>query len=399
MSTREAVNVIYMDYQATTPADPRVVRAMEPYWSEMFGNPHSAEHVFGWTADAAVEKARGQVAALIGADPDEIIFTSGATEANNLAVLGIARASPPTRRRVVVSAVEHKCVLSAARAAAGEGFDVQIIPVGRDGLINMSLLGAAIHEYVALVSVMAVNNEIGTVQPLSEIAALCKTAGVIFHTDAAQALSAIPLDVGAVGVDLMSLSGHKAYGPKGIGALFVRRDLSLRPHPIIHGGGQEGGLRSGTLPTPLCVGFGEACRILAQDRNLEVTRIGFLRDRLLARLLAAVPDLQVNGSLSDRHAGNLNVRFPEADSSLVLQKLHPHLAASSGSACTSGQAETSHVLRALGLSVPEAEASIRLSIGRFTTERDIDLAVGYLAEAVGSRSTAGSASHLMVSDT
>ena len=339
-----------MDYQATTPADLRVVEAMQPYWSAIYGNPHSADHAFGWSADAAVETARGHIAALIGADADEIVFTSGATEANNLAVLGIARASRPARKRIVVSAIEHKCVLAAARAAADDGFEVITIPVGADGIVDPRAVAAVVDDCTALVSVMAVNNEIGTVQPLSEIAAVCAGVGAVFHTDAAQALNVLPIDVGTIGADLMSLSAHKAYGPKGMGALFVRRNLRVRPKPIIHGGGQEGGLRSGTLPTPLCVGFGEACRILVDERDGDAKRISALRDRFLAALLKAVPGLTVNGDKAARHPGNLNLLFSQMDASLLLQNLHPNVAASTGSACTSGEPEPSHVLRAIGLS-------------------------------------------------
>lgn len=378
---RGAKDGIYMDYQATTPADPRVVEAMQPYWSAMYGNPHSADHTFGWSADAAVETARGHIAALIGADPDEVVFTSGATEANNLAVLGIARASPVTRKRIVVSAIEHKCVLAAARAAADEGFDVTTVTVGSDGIVDPRAIAGVLDDRVALVSVMAVNNEIGTVQPLSEIAALCTAAGAVFHTDAAQALNALPIDVAALGVDLMSLSAHKAYGPKGIGALFVRRGLRVRPKPIIHGGGQEGGLRSGTLPTPLCVGFGEACRILASERDSDVQRMRVLHDRFLAELLKCVPVLKVNGAQASRHPGNLNLLFPSIDASLLLQHLHPNVAASTGSACTSGQPEPSHVLRAIGLSSEDANASIRFGFGRFTTQNEVAYAAAMVARA------------------
>lgn len=372
---------IYMDYQATTPADPRVVEAMQPYWSALYGNPHSADHAFGWSADAAVEAARGHIAALIGADPDEIVFTSGATEANNLAVLGIARASPITRKRIVVSAIEHKCVLAAARAAADEGFEVITVPVEADGIVDPRAIAGVLDDRVALVSVMAVNNEIGTVQPVSEIAALCTAAGAVFHTDAAQALNALPLDVAALGVDLMSLSAHKAYGPKGMGALFVRRGLRVRPKPIIHGGGQEGGLRSGTLPTPLCVGFGEACHILARERDGDAQRMRVLHERFLAELLKSVPGLKVNVDKASRHPGNLNLLFPSIDASLLLQHLHPNVAASTGSACTSGQPEPSHVLRAIGLSPEDANASIRFGIGRFTTENEVDEAARHVSEA------------------
>ena len=378
---RGANDGIYMDYQATTPTDPRVVGAMQPYWSVMYGNPHSADHTFGWRADAAVEIARGHIAALIGADPDEIVFTSGATEANNLAVLGIARASPVTRKRIVVSAIEHKCVLAAARAAADEGFEVTKVRVGSDGIVDPRAIAEVLDNRVALVSVMAVNNEIGTVQPLPEIAALCTSVGAVFHTDAAQALSSLPIDTTALGVDLMSLSAHKAYGPNGIGALFVRRGLRVRPKPIIHGGGQEGGLRSGTLPTPLCVGFGEACRILASERDGDVQRMRVLHDRFLAKLLKNVPGLMVNGDQASRHPGNLNLLFPSIDASLLLQHLHPNIAASTGSACTSGQPEPSHVLRAIGLSSEDANASIRFGFGRFTTQDEVDYAATMVARA------------------
>lgn len=381
MSKRGAKGGIYMDYQATTPADRRVVEAMQPYWSAMYGNPHSADHAFGWSADAAVETARGYIAALIGAGTDEIVFTSGATEANNLAVLGIARASPPARKRIVVSAIEHKCVLAAARAAADEGFEVITVSVGADGIVDPRAVAAVVDDRTALVSVMAINNEIGTVQPLSELAALCAAAGAVFHTDAAQALNALPIDVGMLGVDLMSLSAHKAYGPKGIGALFVRRNLHVRPKPIIHGGGQEAGLRSGTLPTPLCVGFGEACRILADERDRDMCRVRVLKDKFLTELMKTVPSLTVNGDQALRHPGNLNLLFRSIDASLLLQHLHPNVAASTGSACTSGQLEPSHVLHSIGLSPEEASGSIRFSIGRFTTEHDINEAARHVSNA------------------
>jgi cysteine desulfurase len=374
----EAMVSVYLDYQATTPTDPRVVAAMQPYWTEIYGNPHSTDHAFGWSADKAVEVARSQIAALLGADPEEIVFTSGATEANNLAVLGIARASSPERRRIVVSAIEHKSVLAAARAAADEGFEIVTAPVKASGLVDLHALADRIDERVALVSIMAVNNEIGTAQPLRDISALCATAGAIFHSDAAQALGVAPIDVADLGVDLISLSAHKVYGPKGIGVLYVRRGLTPRPKPIIHGGEQEGGLRAGTLATPLCVGFGEACQILAEKRASDVARIERLRDRLLDGIRQAIPDIVVNGTLGERHPGNLNLRFPSVEASVLLQHLHPHVAASTGSACTSGQPEASHVLSAIGLSPPEADASIRMSIGRFTTEREVDCSAEHI---------------------
>lgn len=277
MST-EAFEAVYLDYQATTPADPRVIEAMQPYWSAVYGNPHSADHAFGWKADAAVEAARAEIAGLIGADPDEIVFTSGATEANNLAILGITRGAPPPRRRIVISAIEHKCVIAAARAAAHEGYAVTVVPVGADGIIDVGAISATLDDQVAIVSVMTVNNEIGTIQPIEQIGELCRSRGIIFHTDAAQALSFLEIDVDKFNVDLMSLSAHKIYGPKGIGALYVRRDSKIRPKPIIHGGGQELGLRSGTVPTPLCVGFGEACRIIRMEEGSMNAPLSDMRD-------------------------------------------------------------------------------------------------------------------------
>jgi cysteine desulfurase len=373
---------VYLDYQATTPADPRVVEAMQPYWTGVCGNPHSADHAFGWQADAAVEAARAEIASLIGADPDEIIFTSGATEANNLAILGIARAAPPSRRRIVVSAIEHKCVLAAARAAADEGFEVTTVPVGPDGIVDIEALTATLDDRVALVSVMTVNNEIGTIQPVDEIGALCQSLSVTFHTDAAQALSFLEINVGRLNVDLMSLSAHKIYGPKGIGALYVRRDSRIKPKPIIHGGGQELGLRSGTVPTPLCVGFGEACRIIRMEKGSMNAPLSDMRDNFLRSLLETIPDTKVNGTMAARHPGNLNVQFPGLEAERILNGLQPHVAASTGSACTSGQPEPSHVLRAIGLSNNEAESSIRFSLGRFTTISEMDFTILAIASAV-----------------
>jgi cysteine desulfurase len=373
---------VYLDYQATTPADPRVVEAMQPYWSGVYGNPHSADHAFGWQADAAVEAARAEIAGLIGADPDEIVFTSGATEANNLAIIGIVRAAPPRRRRIIVSAIEHKCVLAATRAAAEEEFEVTTLPVGPDGIVDAEVLRAALDDRVALVSVMTVNNEIGTIQPIEKIGELCKSRDIVFHTDAAQALSFLEIDVGKFGVDLMSLSAHKIYGPKGIGALYVRRDSGIKPKPIIHGGGQEFGLRSGTLPTPLCVGFGEACRIILLEGCSMAAPLSRMRDYFLHRLLEAVPSIKVNGSMTSRHPGNLNVQFPGLEAEIVLNGLQPHVAASTGSACTSGQIEPSHVLRAIGLSNSEAENSIRFSLGRFTTIDEIERATSIICDLV-----------------
>ena len=383
MSIR-AFETVYLDYQATTPANSRVVEAMQPYWSGVYGNPHSADHAFGWKADAAVEAARAEIAGLIGADSDEIVFTSGATEANNLAILGICRAAPLPRRRIVVSAIEHKCVLAAARAATDEGFEVTTVPVGPDGIIDVEAMSDALDDRVALVSVMTVNNEIGTIQPIEEIGERCKSIGITFHTDAAQALSFLEVDVDKFNVDLMSLSAHKVYGPKGIGALYVRRDSRIRPKPIIHGGGQELGLRSGTLPTPLCVGFGEACRIIHMERRSMNLPLSGMRDYFLKSLLEAVPGTKVNGTMAARHPGNLNVQFPGMEAEIILNWLQPNVAASTGAACTSGQPEPSHVLRAIGLSNSEAESSIRFSLGRFSSIDEIDLAVSMIQRTVQS---------------
>jgi cysteine desulfurase len=381
MSTGE-FEAVYLDYQATTPADPRVVDAMQPYWSAVYGNPHSTDHAFGWKADAAVEAARAEIAGLIGADPDEIVFTSGATEANNLAILGITRAALLPSRRIIISAIEHKCVIAAARAAAHDGYAVTVVPVGADGIIDVSEISAALDDQGAIVSVMTVNNEIGTIQPIDEIGELCRSRGTIFHTDAAQALGFLEIDVDKCNVDLMSLSAHKVYGPKGIGALYVRRDSLIRPRPIIHGGGQELGLRSGTLPTPLCVGFGEACRIVNMEGRSMNALLAGMRDYFLNGLLEAVPGLKINGSMAARHPGNINVRFPGVEAEIILNGLQPHVAASTGSACTSGQPEPSHVLRAIGLSNSEAESSIRFSLGRFTTFEEIDFATRLIRDTV-----------------
>lgn len=371
---------IYLDYQASTPEDPRVSAAAAPFQSLHFGNPHASNHAFGWDADAAIADARLRIGLAIGADPDEVVFTSGATEANNLAVIGAARASPPGRRRVLVSAIEHKCVLGAARSLEQEGFTVETIPVDHNGLIRPTDVAALVDDRTALVSVMVVNNEVGTAQPLSEIAAAVHAVGAVLHSDAAQALAILPIDVVKMGVDLLSLSGHKAYGPKGIGALYVGRHLSPRPRPLFHGGGQEGGLRPGTLPTPLCVGLAMACDIIRTERDVETARIAELRQMLLTLLRETEPELVVNGLAA--HPGNLNVRFPGVDASLLVNALQPSLAVSTGSACTSGIPEPSHVLRAMGRSTQEADESIRISLGRFTSVTDIVVASRLLASAV-----------------
>ena len=385
-------NVIYADYQATTPVDPRVVECMAPYWNEAFGNPHSSDHVVGWRADKAVREAADSVAALIGADADEIVFTSGATEANNLALFGLARRAPPGRNRILVSAIEHKCVLAASRAlSAREGFVVETIPVDRDGFVDPADVKARLGDDVLAVSVMAVNNEIGTIQDIPGLAAVLAPRGVTLHCDAAQAPCA--LDVGDLAhhADLISLSGHKIYGPQGIGALHARRDLQSRIEPLLHGGGQQGGLRSGTVPLPLCVGLGAAVRLLGGfEAEEERKRVARQRDRFVALLRSAAWPVSINGPTDDRrHPGNANVQFEGFDAQDVLGALQPRLAASTGAACASGLPEPSHVLAALGLSADESGASIRFSFGRFTVDGHVEVTAALVRQALASLPSRG----------
>jgi cysteine desulfurase len=374
---------VYLDNQATTPCDPRVVTAMLPWFTEKFGNPHSAEHRMGTEAEAAVEEARAAVAALIGAEAREIVLTSGATESNNIAIKGAARfagAHGNPRRKVVTVATEHKCVLESVADLAAEGFEPVVLPVSRDGLLDPATLAAAVDETTLLVSVMAVNNEIGVVQDLAAIGRIAKAAGALFHTDAAQAAGKIPLDVVALGIDLASISGHKLYGPKGVGALYVRRRPRARLSPLFSGGGQERGLRSGTLPTPLVVGLGEACRIAAAEMAEEAQRLAQLRARLINGLGRAIAGLAGNGSEVARIPGNLNLTFPGATAEALMRAL-PDLCVSTGSACSSAAVEPSYVLTALGLTPDQASRTLRLGLGRFTSEADVDYAVAALAAA------------------
>lgn len=374
---------VYLDYQATTPLDPRVFKAMEPYFTEFFANPHSVEHSPGRAVAAAVEEAREQVAALIGADPREVIFTSGATEANNLAIKGAARF---LRRHkgldhIVTLATEHKCVLESVRALEREGFRATYLPVLPSGLVDMDKLALALESKTALVCVMAVNNETGVIQPLARIGALCRARGVLFHSDAAQAAGRIALDMEAMQIDLLSLSSHKIYGPKGMGALYVRRRPRVRLEPLFDGGGQERGLRSGTLPAPLCIGFGEACRIAGEERESDNARVSALRARLLDGLRARVEGVTVNGEWDQRIAGNLNLRFAGVNAQSLIAAV-PDLAFSTGSACSSAEVEPSYVLGALGLDEAQSRQSMRLALGRFTSEVDVDFAVATLSDAV-----------------
>lgn len=372
---------VYLDNQASSPIDPRVIEAMVPFLEAGFGNPHSAGHGFGWQAERAVDEARDAVASAIGAAANEIVFTSGATEANNMALLGAARGAPKGRSRIVVTAIEHACVLAAAHALRAEGFEVVEAPVTSEGIVDLQALAGIVDDATLIVSVMAVNNEVGSEQPLSEVAALCRKHGALFHSDAAQALMVSRPDVDRLGVDLLSLSAHKAHGPKGIGGLYVRSEVRGRIRPIMFGGDQEDGLRPGTVPTFLCVGFATACSIAVREGEADATRIRSLRDRLLARLRAVEPDLVLNGPLHNRHAGNLNVRVSGLDADLILAVTGSRLAASTGSACTSRMPGPSHVLLAMGLDARSAGESIRLSLGRFNTDDDIDRAATVLADA------------------
>ena len=365
---------VYLDYQATTPLDPRVADAMAPYWSTNFGNPHSDGHRFGWDARAAVTTARAEVAASIGADDEEIIFTSGATESCNLAIRGVAQAASRgdnQRKRVITVATEHPAVLQTVQWLGMHGFEAVILPVDGQGLLDLAALDTVLDARTLLVSVMAVNNEIGAVQPLAEIAERCRRAGALLHTDATQAVGRMQVDVEQLGVDFLSMSGHKVYGPNGIGALFVRARRDLRLEPLTTGGAQERGLRPGTVPVPLAVGLGAACRIAAQEWRSDAARIGELSERLLTCLRAACPGLHLFGPRRERVAGSLNVGFPGLSAEEVMAYVADRIAISTGSACSSATAEPSKVLLALGLDPDVAATGVRISLGRFTTADDV----------------------------
>ena len=380
---------IYADYQATTPVDPRVYAKMVPHWKDSFGNPHSSDHVIGWRAAETVREAASSVARLIGCDDDEVIFTSGATEANNLALLGLARRAPESRRRILVSAIEHKCVLASARTIGTyEGFEVETLPVDGAGFVDLGALTEQLDETVLLVSIMAVNNEIGTIQDIPRIAEILAPHGVLLHCDAAQAPCAMDVGDLATHADLVSLSGHKIYGPQGIGALYIRRDVQGKIEPLIYGGGQQEGLRSGTVPVPLCAGMGAAAELLcAPEASEERARLTRQRDTFIGLLETGPFPTTLNGPAGDlRHAGNVNVQFTGFDAHSILGALQPRLAASTGSACTSGTPEPSHVLCALGLSSAEADSSIRFSFGRFTSDEDVSEAARLIVQALESLS-------------
>lgn len=373
---------IYLDHHATTPCDPRVLEVMLPTFRETFGNAASRQHGFGWAAEALVEQARDQVASLLGADPTEIVFTSGATESNNLALKGVAHAYASKGRHLVTTAIEHKAVLDSAARLERDGFEVTYLPVRSDGLIEIDAVAEAIRGDTVLVSVMTANNEIGTLNPIEAIGALCKERGVLFHTDAVQALPYRDCSVGKTGADLISISAHKMYGPKGIGALFVRRrNPRVRLVPIIDGGGHERGYRSGTLNVPGIVGLGMACELVMAEREEDSRRIARLRDRLKEGLLERIDFARINGSMTERLPNNLNLSFPGVNGDGLLAAIQG-VAVSSGSACTSVSLEPSYVLKALGESEEVAHTSIRFGLGRETTEEEIDVAIEATANAV-----------------
>lgn len=365
---------LYLDMQATSPVDPRVLDAMLPYYLSQYGNPHSRTHLYGWESDEAVESARAQVASLIKASPKEIVFTSGATESNNISVKGVMHFYNEKKKHVITTCTEHKCVLDSCRHLQQEGFEITYLPVQPDGLVDLDVFRSAIRPDTGLVSVMAVNNEIGVIQPMEEIGKICKEYKIPFHTDAAQALGKIEIDVDKWNVSLMSLSGHKIYGPKGVGALYMRRRPRIRVEPQMNGGGQERGIRSGTVPTPLVVGMGAACELAMKEMKYDERRIDRLKDRLLNGIRAKLDGVVVNGSEERRYAGNLNLSFAYVEGESLLMGLK-EVAVSSGSACTSASLEPSYVLRALGVDEDMAHTSIRFGIGRFTTEEEIDRAV------------------------
>lgn len=377
---------IYLDHQSTTPVDPGVFAEMEPYFCDSFANPHSSDHCLGWEAHRVIGDSATRIARSIGADPDEIVFTSGATESNNMALLGLGRhAEGGKRRRILTSAVEHKCVLAAGRALKERhGFLVEEIAVDRQGFIEISALEDMLDDDVLMVSVMAVNNEIGTVQDVEIIADIAKSHGAVFHCDAAQAPLAMTMTSLATSADILSLSGHKIYGPKGVGIAYISRALQDRIEPLVYGGGQQDGLRSGTVPVPLCVGMAAAAaKLAAEDASEKCARLRRRRDNFIRLLKSSSWPIDVNGPDGKaRHPGNANVRFTGFAAQDILGVLQPRLAASTGSACTSGVPEPSHVLRAIGLNSDEAESSIRFSLGFGTDDDDIEEAVALIEQAL-----------------
>ena len=370
---------VYFDNHATTAVDPRVVEEMLPYFTERFGNASSRSHGFGWAADKAVEAARERVAKLIRAKADEIVFTSGATESDNLAIKGVAEANRARGNHIITALTEHKAVLDSCKRLEGSGFRVTYLPLKENGLIDLDELKAAMSEDTILITIMAANNETGVLQPIAEIGKLCRERDVVFHTDAAQAAGKIPIDVGAQNIDLLSISAHKFYGPKGVGVLYARDGMKVLP--MIDGGGHERGLRSGTLNVPGIVGIGKACEICGQEMPQESYRIAGLRNRLRDRIISRLDEVYINGSMEHRLPGNLNLSFAGLDGEELLTALDD-IALSSGAACTSAHIEPSYVLRALGISEELAQASLRFGIGRFNTQAEVDYVAGRVIQAV-----------------
>jgi len=373
---------VYLDYQATTPVDPRVCKTMLPFYNGKFGNPHSLGHSHGWEAASAVRDARARVACFIGADDNDVVFTSGATESCNLALRGAAAAGKG-RRRIVTVATEHPAVLETAQSLGRTGYEITILPVRADGLLELEQLAAVLDDRTLIVSVMAANNEIGVIQPLPEIAALCRRAGALLHTDATQAAGRMAISVDDWGVDLLSLSSHKVYGPKGIGALYVRPGTPVEP--VMTGGGQEGGLRPGTVPAPLAAGFGKACEIAAREKAADGARMAALARSLLDEVSKACPEVRLFGHAERRIPGSLCVGFPGIRADTVVESIGHAVSISTGSACASAEAEPSRVLLALGLEPDVAATGVRISLGRFTTEHDVKAAASALADIVLSR--------------
>ena len=373
---------IYLDNNSTTRTDPRVVEAMLPYFTDVYGNAASRNHPFGWAAEEAVETARGQIAALIGGTAKEIIFTSGATEANNLALKGVAAMYKKKGNHIITTATEHKCVLDTSKRLERDGYQVTYLPVDKDGRVTAAQIREAMTDKTILVSVMFANNEIGTIQPIAEIGALCKEKGILFHTDAVQACGKVPVDVEAMGIDLLSLSAHKLYGPKGIGALYVRKkNPRVRLEPQIDGGGHERGMRSGTLPVPMIAGLGAACEIARLEMPAESKRVFELRERLREGIMNQLPETYVNGHATERLPGNANISFAYVEGEGLMMGVKD-VAVSSGSACTSASLEPSYVLRALGVGDELAHSSLRFGVGRFNTVEEIDYTIDLVVREV-----------------
>lgn len=373
---------LYLDFQSTTPIDPRVLDAMLPFMVNQYGNPHSKTHSYGWETESAVEEAREHVAALIGASAKEIVFTSGATESNNMALKGLAHFHGRKRKHIITTQTEHKCVLDSCRVLETEGYEVTYLGVQENGLICVDEFKAALRKDTCVVSVMGVHNEIGVVQPLEEIGALCRANKTFFHSDLAQMAGKMPVDVNTLNIDVASLSSHKMYGPKGMGAIYVRRKPRVRLEPLIHGGGQERGLRSGTLSPALCVGMGTAAKVCLEDMDFDTAHIKRLSDKLKNGIKSRIPDTVLNGHPDHRYCGNLNISFAYVEGESMLMALK-NIAVSSGSACTSASLEPSYVLRAIGTDDEMAHSSIRFGIGRFTTEAEIDLTLELLEKHIG----------------